>query len=158
MSLVRYRRNYGLPTHPTRRQWVLRDPFGDEFFQRFFDDIGSRADRGVYHPAVDVSEEEEAYKVSAELPGVAHDDIHVEVLESVLTLKAERKDEREDGDDEKRVLSERAFGSFERRFRLPDTVDTDSIGAELRDGVLTLTVPKLKIVEEKPRQIEVSVG
>lgn len=158
MSLVRYRRNYGLPTYPTRRQWFLRDPFGDEFLRRFFDDIGSRPDRGVFHPAVDVAEEEEAYKVVAELPGVAHDDIHVEVLEGVLTVKAERKSQREDGDDDKLVLSERTFGAFERSFRLPDTVDADSIGAELKDGVLTLSVPKLKVVEEKPRQIEVSVG
>ena len=157
MSLVRYRRNCAQPTYPARRQWVLRDPFGEEFFQRFFNDIASRDDRGVFRPAVDVAEEEDAFKVSAELPGVSREDIHVEVLEGVLTLKAERKSAQEE-DHDNRVLAERSFGSFERRFHLPDTVDADSIGAELKDGVLTLTVPKLAIVEEKPRQIEVSGG
>ena len=157
MSLVRYRRNCDHPTYPARRQWSLRDPFGEEFFQRFFNDIASHEDRGVFRPAVDVTEEEDAFKVNAELPGVAREDIHVEVLEGVLSLKAERKNGREE-DNDTQVLAERSFGSFERRFHLPDTVDADSIGAELKDGVLTLTVPKLAIVEEKPRQIEVSVG
>ncbi len=157
MSLVHYRNNRGYPTHSPRRQWFLRDPFGDAFFQRFFEDIGSRGDRAVVHPTVDVTEEDKAFKVIAELPGVAREDISVEVLEGVLTLQAERKDEREREDDN-RVLSERSFGTFKRSFRLPDTVDADSIGAELRDGVLTLTLPKLEIIEPEPRQIEVSVG
>jgi len=153
MSLIRYRRNPALPT----TRWfsdLRRDPFHDEFFRRFFGDIGADDRTSVFLPPVDVTEEEGAYQVAAELPGMAREDVDVQVHDGVLTLKAERKQEqeREEGNVH---ISERRYGTFRRTFQLPETADPAAITAAMKDGVLTVTIPKLEVEEEQPRQIEV---
>ena len=153
MSLIRYRRNGGFPV--TRHQawpWRSMDLFADDFFERFFADAGLRADNAVICPAVDVTEEDGSYKLVAELPGVSAEDVSVEVHDGVLELKGERKAESEE-EQGTAYVRERSFGSFRRSFRLPRTVDADGIEAALKDGVLTVTVPKAEQVQ--PRQIEV---
>ena len=160
MSLIRYRYPVGLPARRgfglMRRPDVFHGLFADDFFERFFADMGARPDNAVFRPAVDVTEEDGAYKVVAELPGVTGEDVNVEVHEGVLRLSAERKEEREEEDANHNVyLRERRSGSFERAFRLPEQVDADAIEASMKDGVLTVTVPKTEA--EKPRQIEVNV-
>ncbi len=158
MSLIRYRYPAGRPVHRgfglTRRPTLFSSLFDDDFFERFFADMGARPDDTVRRPAVDVTEEDGTYKVVAELPGMSGDDVEVEVHGGVLRLSADREEEREEGEDDVH-LRERRFGRFERAFRLPEHVDAEAIEASMKDGVLTVTVPKA--ASEQPRQIEVNV-
>ncbi len=105
-------------------------------------------------PAVDIAEQEHAYVVKAELPGVSKDDVKITVESNILTIHGEKKQEETvKGDNYQRV--ERSYGSFQRSFKLPETVKTDMIDAIYKDGILTVTLPKAE--EAKPKQIEVKV-
>jgi HSP20 family protein len=105
--------------------------------------------RAAFSPAVDVHEDADAIFVQAELPGLRLDDVEVGVENDVLTLSGERKSEREEG----HYLRERWHGAFSRSFKLPRTVDVERIEATLKDGVLSVRLPKRDNV--KPRKIEV---
>ena len=93
------------------------------------------------NPAVDVTEDDKAYKVTAELSGLEEKDIDVSVAGGMLTVKGEKGYEK-DGKNQNRHVSERAYGSFQRSFALPDNVDADKISADMAKGVLTITLPK----------------
>ena len=106
-----------------------------------------------WRPAVDIKEEKERYVIHADLPGVEAKDIEITMENGILTLKGERKmDKEEEHEGYKRV--ERVRGTFYRRFSLPDTADTDNIEARSRDGVLEIAVPKHEKVQ--PRRITVN--
>ena len=105
-----------------------------------------------WNPRVDIYEDEEAIVLKAELPGVEKDNIVVDVEGRVLTLKGERSSDNE-VKEESYYRRERTFGSFERRFNLPDNVDPEKITADYKDGILKLGIPKPD--ENKPRQITV---
>lgn len=110
---------------------------------------GANGTRAAFAPAVDVFEDGEAFVVQAELPGMTLEDVNVGVENDLLTLAGERKSEREDG----HAIRERWYGAFSRSFKLPRTVDVEKIDATLKDGVLTVRLPKRESV--KPRRIEV---
>ncbi len=94
-----------------------------------------------WSPAVDVREEDSAYVVECDIPGVSAEDIDVTLDNGVLSIRGERKEERrEEGDAWHRI--ERFTGSFSRRFTLPDSVDTGAAEASMNDGVLTVRIPK----------------
>lgn len=103
-------------------------------------------------PAVDVEETGDAYRISADVPGMKPEDIDITLEKGVLTLKGERKSEYSADDNGARHV-ERSSGSFVRRFSLPDTADADSVDARVEQGVLRLTITKK--AESKPRKIEV---
>lgn len=104
---------------------------------------------------LDVHENDDAYSVIAELPGLSVDQINVQLHEGVLTVSAEVAPP--EVDENTRVLAqERAYGNFSRSIRLPQHVDVNAVEADYQDGVLTLTLPKAP--EAKPRQITVNVG
>lgn len=108
-------------------------------------------------PAVDVVERDDAYVVSAELPGLDDKDVEVEVSDECLTLRGEKQEEK----DEKKAgyhLQERRFGSFERSFRLPEGVDAERIAAGFTKGVLTVTLPKKPEAKKAVRKVEVKGG
>ena len=105
-------------------------------------------------PAVDVSEDEHSYRISAELPDVPSGDVKVVVKDGVLTLRGERKNEKKT-EGTKYHLVERSFGSFQRSFSLPKDANGEKVSAEFKNGVLLVTVPKRE--EVKPREIEVKV-
>jgi len=103
-------------------------------------------------PSVDVIETEDAYEVAADVPGVDPKDIDISLEDGVLTVKGERKSESKDeGEDYRR--SERSYGSFYRRFTLPDTADADNISAKTEYGVLKLNIPKKE--KALPKKISV---
>jgi HSP20 family protein len=103
-------------------------------------------------PAVDIKEEDGAYVLHADLPGVNPQDIQLDMEHGVLTLRGERKSENtEEKDNYRRV--ERVTGSFYRRFTLPDTADAENISARTVNGVLEVRIPKQEKV--MPRRIEV---
>jgi HSP20 family protein len=109
---------------------------------------------GFNVPAVDVSEDDKAYKLSAELPGLDEKNIEVTVSGDRLVLKGEKRQEKEEKK-QNFYLSERSYGSFQRSFRLPDGVDQDKIAASFAKGVLTVTLPKTAEAQKQQKKIEV---
>ncbi len=115
-------------------------------------DNGSDAAVSDWAPAVDIVERDDAYVIRADIPGVDPKDIEIDMEDGVLTIKGERKfEQEEEKDNYKRV--ERVYGSFYRRFVLPDSADAEKITAKSRNGVLEVVIPKQEKV--KPRRIEV---
>jgi HSP20 family protein len=108
-------------------------------------------------PVVDITDDDTAYKVMAELPGMNEKDIEVVVSGDVLTLKGEKRAEREQKD-KNFYLSERSYGSFQRSFRVPDGVDRDKIDAGFSKGVLTITMPKTAKAVEQRKKVEVKAA
>ena len=106
-------------------------------------------------PAIDVLETDDDFKVVCNLPGVEDKDIDVSVADNVLTIKGEKKQHNPD-ENAKVYRREDWSGSFQRTLSLPRSVDAEKIDAELKDGVLQLTMPKRE--EVKPRQIDVKVS
>jgi HSP20 family protein len=106
-------------------------------------------------PAFDISENEKEYGVSAELPGIDVKDLEITLVEGVLKIKGEKRQEAEKKEDHY-LRIERSYGSFDRSFRLPDGVEADKIDATYKDGILNLTIPKAK--ETKTRKIKISVN
>jgi HSP20 family protein len=108
-------------------------------------------------PAVDITEDDKAYRITAELPGLKEKHIDVTVSANTLTLKGEKhygKDEK----DKNHYMSERGYGSFQRSFTLPDGIDQDKIAAELSKGVLTITLPKTAEAQKSQKRIEVKAA
>src|SRR5690606_13533474 len=91
---------------------------------------------------LDVKEDEKAYTVRADIPGVKKEDIQVDVDGNAITLRAETKQEKEEKKGEKVLYSERRYGMMSRSFTLPTEVETDGAKAEYKDGVLNLTLPR----------------
>ena len=108
-------------------------------------------------PAVDIAETEADYKVTAELPGVAEDDIDVKFSDGMLTITGEKHEEKE----EKKAdyfLSERRYGAFKRSFRVANGIDAYKIDAKFANGVLTVTLPKTAEARKKSRTVPVKKG
>ena len=103
---------------------------------------------------MDVTETPEAFKISAELPGMEKDAIKVVVHDDILTISGERKQAEET--DRNVVWAERHWGNFSRSFRLPDTVDKSAVSADFKNGVLEVTITKKE--EQKPQEIEVKIN
>lgn len=139
----------------------FRDLMGiQQEVNRLFDDlITRRAETGsegaVWVPVVDVSETAEAIRVKVEAPGVAKDDFKISVQNNVLTIRGEKKMEKETTEENYHRV-ERVYGSFFRAVELPSAVQTDKVSANYRDGVLTITLPKSE--EAKPKEIAVEAG
>lgn len=111
------------------------------------------ANSGDWVPAVDISEDESAYKIHADVPGVKPEDVEVELENGVLTLKGEREEtKKEEHEGYKRV--ERVSGKFYRRFTLPETVNADAISAKTEYGVLEIVIPKQ--AKPEPKRIKVN--
>lgn len=105
-------------------------------------------------PAVDIAENDNQYVVKVELPGVDKDDVKVTLESNILTIRGEKKEEKEEKGKSIHRL-ERCYGSFQRSFALPSTVKSDKIDAAYKDGILMVTLPKTE--ETKTKQIEVKV-
>jgi len=114
-------------------------------------DLFSRSD---WAPAVDIKETPEAFTIEAELPGMDKKDVKVTVQDGELTIEGERKHE-EETKDKKLHRIERYYGSFLRRFTLPDNVDENKVKASFKDGLLTLNLTKVE--PKEPKAIEVDV-
>jgi HSP20 family protein len=108
-------------------------------------------------PAVDITEDNTAYKVTAELPGLSEREIQVVVSGDTLTLKGEKQQAKEQKD-KNFYLSERSYGSFQRSFYVPEGVDRDNIVADFSKGVLSITMPKTARAVEQQRTIEVKAA
>ena len=140
------------------------EPFRDvdDVFDRFVAETLRRWPRQAtegqaaldWAPAADVSETEAEYLIKADLPEVRKEDVSITVQDGVLTLSGERRQEIR-AENEKVHRVERTYGSFARRFALPENADEQSIRAESRDGVILIHIPKQKVVQPQPRQITI---
>src|SRR5579864_321233 len=126
----------------------------NRLFEGTFPSRGDESTLTTGSPSVDVYETENDLVIKADLPGMNEKDLDVRVENNLLTIRGERKFEQE-VKEENYLRVERAFGSFSRSFSLPDTVSTEAIKAEYKDGVLSLTLPKH--AESKPKQVKISV-
>lgn len=125
-------------------------------FDRFFDDWGLTTVFGEdkeWVPAFDVAENEKEYAVTAELPGIDIKDVDITMSEGILTVKGEKKHEKEENTDGYHMI-ERRYGSFARSFRIPGKVETDKIDANYKDGVLKVLLPKEEGTETKKIEIK----
>ena len=133
---------------------AIREPWGlfGQMMNRDFDGLFNGA-KTTFAPAVDVREEADRFVVTADLPGVEPSQIEITAEKGILTLRGERKSEkRENTTGYERI--ERYTGSFERRFALPDNVQSDAIKAKFTHGVLEVSIPKQPEVAAKRVTVE----
>lgn len=122
-----------------------------------FEPLFSRETGLAIAPAVDVAERETEYEITAELPGMDEKDIEVKLANDILTIKGEKKEEKEERQKDY-YLSERRYGSFMRSFQVPSGVDTGKIEASFAKGVLTLKLPKTPEAQKSEKTISVKTG
>jgi HSP20 family protein len=108
-----------------------------------------------WRPAADIVETEKEYMIKAELPAVKKEDVEVTVHDGIITIKGERRIEKSE-EQEKQHRIESFYGSFSRSFSLPADVDESGIGAESKDGILRVHLPKTTV--EKPKAIDIKVS
>ncbi len=147
MAIVRWR--------PMRDLYNIQNDL-DRFVNDFFQNEPERGVRngGVWSPAVDISETENALMMTAEIPGMKKEDISISINNNVLVLKGEKKKEKESKDENYHRI-ERSYGSFTRSFSLPTTVDANKVKASYKDGVLIVELSKKE--EAKPKEISINV-
>ena len=149
MALIRW-------TDPFRDITTLQDRM-NQLFGNFLERGYGREEglgTGVWMPAVDIYETKDAICVRAELPGMDKEAIGVEVKDGVLTLRGERKIEKEVKEESYHRI-ERLYGTFHRSFTLPSSVDGEKVTARMKDGVLQVDLPKKE--HAKPKQIKIAV-
>lgn len=140
---------------PILRRHGLVGDLDRNLFDRFFEDFGLPAlfsEETRFVPAFDVSETESELIVKAEIPGMDQKDIDISLSRGMLTIKGEKKQEKEDKTEHYHTV-ERHYGSFSRTMRLPSEVEADKVDATYKDGVLKITLPKTET--SKARKIEV---
>ncbi len=133
----------------------LQDQVNRLFEDNFTRDRSGPADLANWAPLVDIYETENELVVKADLPDLQDKDIDVRVENNTLTIRGERKFEK-DVNEDNYLRIERAYGSFVRSFSLPNTVSSENIRADYSNGVLTLHMAKLE--ESKPKQIKISIS
>lgn len=125
----------------------------EEAFDRLFGGVNRPVERTTVIP-IDVTERENAMVIRAALPGVDRNDLDVAVEKEILTIRAQSS-HTQVNENEKVYRREVAFGSFTRSIRLPEGLNHDAIDAELKNGVLTLVIPKMIEEKAKPKKIEI---
>ena len=152
-TLVPWRR-----AHPVRVGSVgLYDEL-DRVFDSFWRGFGPPAADAprAFAPRMDVTATETEYRVDAELPGLEEKDIQITLENGVLTLAGERKDERETQDEKRGFAHRESFrGRFERSLGLPEDADEKGVSARYKNGILTITIPKLPVAKPEVRTIPV---
>jgi HSP20 family protein len=139
---------------PYRGFATLHDQF-DRLFNETFRNPSEESALTAWAPSVDIYETPNELVVKADLPEVNEKDIEVRVENNLLTIRGERKFDKSVSE-ENFLRVERTYGAFSRSFSLPNTVNPEAIGAEYKNGVLTITLPKRE--ESKPRQVKVAVN
>jgi HSP20 family protein len=110
-----------------------------------------------FAPASDAASTEDAYEINMELPGVEADDIDIAVDDGQLTVRGEKRFQREEKG-RTYYFSEREYGAFQRSFRLPSDADADNVAADFLNGVLTVRIPKAKPRQESAKKIQIRTG
>lgn len=142
------------------------DPFSffREEMNRLFDDsFGARAGwmqgmEKALSPSLDIKETDKSYRVVAEIPGVSEKDVELEVSNRVLSIRGEKREDKEEKGDKGYHVMERRYGSFLRSVSLPEDVDESKIEAQVADGLLTVTLPKKKDANSEKKKIAIKSG
>ncbi len=138
------------------RELASLEPFGlglsPRISQLFRDFVGEDRRLAAVLPPLDVTEADDEYVVTVEVPGVKRGDLTVECADGLLHLRGEKKSEREESKEKARLL-ERSYGAFSRSIRLPADANPDRIKASFRDGVLKIEIERT--LEAKPRVISI---
>lgn len=152
MFVTTSRRPQDTITSLRRLSSALDEAFGSSWP---FQSEGNGALTSAWLPACDVFEDKDAVKIVAEVPGVKPEDVKLSLENNILTIRGEKKQQAEETS-ERVHRYERTYGSFERSFALPSTVDPDRIAASYDQGILTVSIPKAE--RARPREIPVKVG
>lgn len=137
-----------------RNPWRELDALSNRLALAFDDNFPTPSTSGSWMPAVNVEETADELVLTAELPGLTHENVELEVENNILTLRGEKSEVRQEGDESRKFhLWERSYGSFQRSFTLPRTVSADKISAEFDNGVLHVRMPK--VAEAKSRRIDI---
>ncbi len=127
----------------------------DNFFDNFFAPVSGSEGESFFAPRVDVKETDAGYEISAELPGVKKDDIHITLSDGVLSLEAETKSEDKEEKDGKVIRQERRYGKFVRSFNVGADVKESDIKANFENGVLSISTPKGEAKAEEKKRIPI---
>lgn len=138
---------------PRRDMLRIQDEM-NRLFNNFVRSTEADREQTMWSPQVDIFESDDEISVTVEIPGMEKEDVTVSIQDNVLTLKGEKKQDTESKDKNFHRV-ERAYGSFERSFSLPSTIQTDRVKATAKDGVLTIALPKAE--EAKPKEIAIAV-
>ncbi|WP_028749051.1 Hsp20/alpha crystallin family protein [Rhizobium mesoamericanum] len=162
------------PKNPAPAQGGFWSPFESlrTEIDRLFDEVGPSSWRPlarplagrtfgastalIVSPAVDVVEKDDAFEITAEVPGLDEKNIEVKLANSILTIRGEKTEEKEK--DKSYHVSERRYGSFQRSFQLPEYVDADKVSAAFAKGILKVTLPKTPNAKKNDRKIEITAG
>lgn len=116
--------------------------------------IDANGGKVEWAPSADISETAAEYCIRAELPAVNKEDVQVTLDDGMITLKGERK-QTKDVKEEKFHRVESFYGTFERRFSLPENVNSDAVRCDYKDGILAIHIPKMQTKKQEPKQISV---
>ncbi|MEZ4744017.1 MAG: Hsp20/alpha crystallin family protein [Bdellovibrionota bacterium] len=141
----------GLPRSILRDFWDVIDDFDNQELSRKLDNYSE----SLFTPACDIRENDEAFILALDIPGVNKEEVNLEVDGNTLKVSGSRQGESSNKNDEI-YRYERSFGKFERMFSLPENVDASSIEAEHNNGVLTIYLPKKE--QRKARKIKIGTG
>ena len=149
------------PYSPTAQFHEELDRMFDSFFRGFgFPSTGfgwepdSLAQTQWLKPTLDIAAGDKEYTIRVELPGVDEKDVQLELMEDTLVIKGEKKQEKEEKE-KNYYRMERSYGSFQRVLSLPEDADQKGIGAEYRNGILTVTIPRKAVPKEESRRITI---
>lgn len=167
---VRRQESGGAPAHRREMSPAMFEPFqmmremdrmlgafGLPSFRRAFEPERFREGErgfGFAAPAIDFAEDDNAYHLTAEMPGLSDKDVNLELSGDVLTIAGEKREEKEEKE-KNYHWSERRYGSFRRAIQLPQHIERDRIEANFRNGVLSVTLPKSEDAKQRQRKIEV---
>lgn len=140
------------PDHPLMRFQREIDRLFDDFWRGT--DVPGLGREGMISPRIDVSENEKEIVVTAELPGLEERDVEVLLADNALTLKGEKKAERDESE-QGYIYKERSFGSFRRTLPLDAEIKPDEVNARFHNGVLSVTLPKSPEAQKKVKKIDV---
>lgn len=143
-ALIRYREPVSTLSN------IFDDLFSDGLWRHSAADISKTA-----WPKVDILENKDDYTIHAELPGIDKSEVKVTVEDGVLMISGEKKSEKREEKDNRYRYYERSYGSFERKFQLPENVNQESIAANFKNGLLTLTIKKEE--KAKPKAIDIQL-
>lgn len=155
MSIIRWNPVRDLATFPSDILGMQREM--NKMFDRFIpggtlDDVDFSSN--TWMPAIDLVEKDNEYLAKVELPGVSKDDVKITLQDNILTIRGEKKSEKETSDSNYHRF-ERSYGSFHRSLALPATVNNDKVDAQFKDGILTISLAKAE--EAKRKLIEIKV-
>ena len=160
MALIKTRRSLSTPLFSAYNPFPAFDDLENRM-KKFFE--GTVPFEGatfgspiVFLPPTEIAETDSELVLTIELPGLEKKDVNIALEDGVLTVSGEKFEEKKDEEDKKFYLFERTYGSFNRSFTLPHTVDYEKIGAEFEKGVLKIHMPKTAEAKVKGRKIEIA--